>query len=631
MSLRIALTAGFVAGFVTLRRLRLLPPLWLAAMALGAVSAAAAVPAYPPLDRKAAADLEHKLKRIEARAPTLGARDVYGLLLTAVAHDWRPEKWAEIVALGEELHDRDPQSPTYGNYRWYWREPKVNDRNAVEFAMSTAALTWVGYRDRLPADARQALEAALTLGAEGCVRQKVDVSYTNIFLMRLSNCILIGEALNRPELVAKGRAWFDEWFAYTRANGIHEFSSTTYYGTDLDDLGALANFSREPEVRAQAEAALRLIWTDIAANWFGPYEGIAGAHSRDYGFLIGHGYLDQALLRAGWITHAVASESHEAIDDLTFWPPPVELRARFAAPHVVVQRWGAESWERATHYVGRAFTLGTSGAGYGAQDRVFALTLAGGPREPIVSFSLDYRDDPYGQTRMGTADGHEKLTHLLPFVASVQRDSEALLVATYDPAHAKNPAGGKAPIEYKAVDATFVLPTAVQLFDATGRALASAKEVPLSERGLVFLRQGDVATALMFVDATDDRGMAAPVAVVRDGAAVGAQRLTAVLARGTPRRAVSIAIWVRAAEGIGSDAQFAAFRNAFVASAERARVRKGKDYDVMVAGAASPLRIVLQPQHAKRVAVEGADPAADAGILSVNGTDVGGPILAKKR
>lgn len=62
-------------------------------------------------------------------------------------------------------------------------------------------------------------------------------------------------------------------------------------------------------------------------------------------------------------------------------------------------------------------------------------------------------------------------------------------------------------------------------------------------------------------------------------------------------------------------------------SAERARVRKGKDYEVSVPGAAAPLRIVLQPEHAKRVMIEGADPAADAGILSVNGTDVGGPLI----
>ncbi len=587
-----------------------------------------ALPAYPPLDAKASAVLDRTFQRLESRSPTLGARDVYGFLLTAVAHDWRPEKWAEVIALGEELHDRDPRSPTYGNYRWYWREPKPNDRNAVEFSMGSAALTWVAYRDRLPENARPALEAALTLGAEGMLRHQVDVSYTNIFLMRLANCILIGESTGRPDLVAQARTWFDQWFAYTRANGVHEFSSPTYYGTDLADLGALANFSREPEIRAQAEAALRLLWTDIAANWFTPYEGIAGAHSRDYGFLCGHGYLDQFLLRAGWITPAVAAESHDAIDDLTFWRPPADLRMRFGAPRVVVQHWGSAPWERATHYVGRSFTLGTSGEGYGAQDRVFALTLGSGPREPIVSFSFDYRGDPYGRNKMGTADGHEKLTHLLPFVASVQRGPEALLAATYDPAHSKNPAGGKQPIPYREVAATLVLPATVELFDAGGRPLSSAKTVPVAGHGPIFLRAGDVAAALMFVDATDDDGQPAPIAVVRDGASVGAQRLTAQLASGAPRRPVSAAIWVRASENIDSDDAFSAFRTAFLDSARGAHCHRGKAFEVFVPGLAAPLRLVLQPEHAKRVALEGADPAADAGILSVDGKDVGAPVLA---
>jgi hypothetical protein len=558
-------------------------------------------PALPALDAKASAILGRTWRRAAARDPNIGARDLYEFFLTAVSHGWRPEHWPEIINLAEELHDRDPASPTYGNYRWYRREARVNDRNAVEFSMQSASLAWVLYRNRLPAEARTQLASALALGAEGMLRHKVDVSYTNIFLMRLANCILIGEATQRPDLVAQGRRWLDEWNDYTRKNGIHEFNSPTYYGTDLDDLGALGNYAQAPEVRAAAEQALLLFWNDIASNWFAPYQGIAGAHSRDYGFLTGHGYLDQALARAGWIDAHVIGESHPAIDDLTFWRPPPQLReqAENGSPRFFVHSWGPHPWERTAHYVGKDFSLGSSGAGYGAQDKVLALTLSGGPRMPIVNFSLDYRDDPYGQKKMGTADGHAKLTHLLPFIASVQQGPEALLVAFYNPARAKNPAGGNQPIEYAGMNANFVLPAAAALWDRHGP-LAAGATVHVERRSPLFLHYGRTAAALLFVAARDDAGKDVRAAVVRDGQAVAAARLTAVLAAGRPRRPVWVAVWVRAAENIETDDEFAAFRTKFLESARGAAVSAGHEIDVTVPGESAPLHLRIDPKRERR-------------------------------
>jgi len=602
---------------------------FLIASTAASLSAQAPSPAYPPLDAKATAGYDRAWERYQQREPNSGARDLYGFFLTVVAHNWRPEQWAAIVALVEELHDRDPASPTYGNYRWYWRESKPNDRNALEFSMQSASLAWAAYRDRLPAEARQALAGAFALSAEGLVRHKVDVSYTNIFLMRIANSILIGETTGRPELVARGRAWFDEWFAYTRANGIHEFSSPTYYGTDLTDLGALANFSQTPAVRAQAVAALRLFWTDIAANWFEPYRGIAGAHSRDYGFLTGHGYLDQQLMRAGWLDAKTSGEMHPAIDDLTFWNPPADLHTAVPPPpRTVIQRWGPQPWEHATHYIGRHFTLGTAGAGYGAQDKVLALTLDGGPKMALVNFTLDYHQDPYGQTQLATADGHSKLTHLLPFVTSVQRGPEALLLAAYDPATARNPIGGKSPIAYHGIGATLVLPAAAELWDARGP-LAAGETVALPANSPLFLRYHDTAAALAFVLARTDTGQPATVSVVCDGAKVGAARLTAVLAGGTPRGRSLAAVWVRAAEGIADNESFAKFRADFLRASERTKVDLvGDTLDVSVAGLAAPLRLSADIAREKRLAAEGAEPAPPSGILVVNGHDLGAALLA---
>ena len=255
--------------------------------------------------------------------------------------------------------------------------------------------------------------------------------------------------------------------------------------------------------------------------------------------------------------------------------------------------------------------------------------MAGGPQLPIVAFSLEYRDDPYGQSKMGTADGHQKLTHLLPFIASVQRGPEALLVASYDPAKARNPAGGRAPIAYAHVWANFVLPATAQLFDAHGP-IANAPSVALASDSPLFLRFGETAAMLMFVVTQDETGRAAPPVVVRDGAKINAQRFAAVLADRTPRGRVTAAVWVRAAEGITTDESFAAFRAGCLRARDQVAIQSGagRSLDVRVPGLLAPLQVSVDLEPARRLALEGGEPAMAEGILTLDGRDVGSALLS---
>ena len=52
---------------------------------------------------------------------------------------------------------------------------------------------------------------------------------------------------------------------------------------------------------------------------------------------------------------------------------------------------------------------------------------------PMVSFFMDTRGDPYGKKRFPAGGGHHKALHLQPFLMSVQRGPEVLLLASADP------------------------------------------------------------------------------------------------------------------------------------------------------------------------------------------------------
>ncbi|NQT51372.1 hypothetical protein HQ576_04945, partial [bacterium] len=401
--------------------------------ASGATMAATKPPVIDRQDEIVRA-LDGRWKRIAAVRPRMGCRELFGFALEAAATASHLDKLDRTFELAEQMQDRDPESRTYGNFKWYWEAEGPVDRNAVEFSMQHGILVWMHYRHRLSPKAAERLERLIRFSVEGIRRHRVSEAYTNIFLMKTWNCVAIGENTGRPDLAEEGYQMLDRWLLYTWEHGIHEYLSPTYYGVDLDCLGLLAKFAKREQTRRDAEAALRLFWTDIAANWFAPAKRLGGAHSRDYDYLTGRGYLNLFMRRVGWADDEKVRAS--VADQLCFWQPPQDiLKLVTQAPRTVHQRWGAGPGDRAVQHVGKQFSIGSAGATYGPMDKPLTVNFAGGWRVPVVSFFMDARGDPYGKTRfpMGKS-GHSKALHIQPFLTSVQQGADVLLFARADPA-----------------------------------------------------------------------------------------------------------------------------------------------------------------------------------------------------
>jgi len=189
----------------------------------------------------------------------VGCRAIMEAILEATGTPGYGERGSNIEKAFENLEsmqDRDPASKTYGNFRWYWDQQKPEDLNAVEFVTQQAVLLKLCYGDRLSSlssKASESLDRILTNAVEGIHRQKVDVAYTNIYLMKTWNLLALGQALNRPDLTSEGAAMLDNWIAFTRKNGITEYLSPTYVGIDLDSLSLMAKYLNDPSIKAKAE------------------------------------------------------------------------------------------------------------------------------------------------------------------------------------------------------------------------------------------------------------------------------------------------------------------------------------------------------------------------------------------
>ncbi|MFT3783742.1 MAG: hypothetical protein QM790_17150 [Nibricoccus sp.] len=550
----------------------------------------------------------------------ISTRDFFSYFLELAARGGDMSRAERILELARQKREPDASSKLFGNYAWYWKDAHPDDRNAVEFCMQAGSLAWTLFREKLSPKAHELLEAEMRYAIIGIRAHKVPLSYTNIFLMKAANCIFIGENLSDEPLAQEGYAMFEQWFEYTRENGTHEYSSPTYYGVDLGSLGLLVKYSKNQHVRAEAEKALRFFWTEIAANWFEPFKGVAGAHSRDYDFLCGHGLLDRYLEKAGWFAPDKPS-SPDALIELSAWAPPSDLRGAVSvAPHIVFQRWGEKPWESATHYVGTHFTLGSAGSGYGQQDKILTVNLPFDAHTPIVNFSMDERGDPYGQAKVLTSGGHMKLTHLVPFLTSVQHGPEVLLLACQNPQKKSSPSANS-------VVSNLVFPSAAEVWLAEGPLKFKDGEMrhELSAGTTIFLRAGDVAVAMRYLLALNAAGQPAPIAVVRDGGKVPAARFSAFHSEMPISGRAVVAVWIRVAEGLDEGA-FDRFRKECAAVRTQQSV-VGEIAKVAVPGARGELRLAVDLKAEKRLEREGSSVENERSILSVNGIDFGTELL----
>lgn len=568
--------------------------------------------------------LQARWEQIQKKPGRMGVRELFAFALECAEADWGIERIEEALALAEQMQDHNPESRTFGNFRWYWEAERPEDLNAVEFCMQDAALLWMRHRERLPKGAMERLERLIRFGIEGILRHNVPVSYTNIFLMKTWNCIALGENFARPELARRGYGMLDAWLLYTYENGIHEYLSPTYYGVDLDCLILIARFSQSAKARSQAEAALKLFWEDIAANWFEPCKRLGGAHSRDYDYLNGRGALDEHLRYAGWLLQPVGYLPSRFLL-LAGWKPHEELRQRAIneLPRFVHQRWGSGKGEWASHWVGHSISLGVAGACYGPEDKVMTLQFANGPDKPMGYLVVDARNDPYGKKREVTPGGHMKSWHPEPFICSVHKGREALILVATSPEELSFKRWIPQPV---ALATHFVFPREGTEVWLEGKRSPLAQEVGSTQMALgtpVFLRYGDAAVGIRVVYAQDLEERSAQLALVNDGNPYGVMRLSIIHSTQPPTRGRAVAVlWIRVAEGL-HDVGFERFREKF--SQGQAVVRRDGDVlDILASGEETALRLRANVVTRERLSEEA---EVQEGILWVNGREVGQVIL----
>ncbi|MDO4571591.1 MAG: hypothetical protein Q4D38_14495 [Planctomycetia bacterium] len=331
-----------------------------------------------------------------------------------------------LLRLVREMQDVAPDSPTFGNFRWYWRQKTVEDQNAVEFVAFRLLYCWK-HRDVLPVECRERLWEILVDAREGLLRRRVRPNYTNISALNFTNLILFGEMMNDPECLEEGLLRMYRFVCWTHQRGIREVASPTYYAVLLEAMQQLERDASNADAKRCARGILDFVALDAAAHFFAPSGRFAGGESRSYNYLHGDPYLRCHLARWGWVPlEDVPSNLALLTAFASDYVPPRELLEKMPAERFVKQdfslplnmppRWRCGATRDSTYtWITPKYSIGSLSSGYGEQDVPLAIDFAhegGKNRKPRIYFIVDGRGDPCGTKKIASGGGHAKALHL---------------------------------------------------------------------------------------------------------------------------------------------------------------------------------------------------------------------------
>ena len=195
---------------------------------------------------------------------------------------WQVERANDIIRRTLRYQDRDPNSPTYGNFYWMAHWEQVKDRNAVSFMTPNYAYLWQQHRPQLDGETQRALGEMFPLALRGLRAHQVAPRYTNIFLLNLLGKLMLGQILAEPTTQEEALADWAAWVEQVSTQGIAEYNSPCYTPVDLYALAGIWQAAPTATFRAQVERMLEYLWAEFCLNYHPGAELLSGPMSRAY-------------------------------------------------------------------------------------------------------------------------------------------------------------------------------------------------------------------------------------------------------------------------------------------------------------------------------------------------------------
>jgi hypothetical protein len=474
------------------------------------------------------------------------------------------------------------------------------DANTIVFTMAPVGPILLRYGKQLSAAFLQSVPAGVASGVAGLRAYAVGTSYTNIYLLKATSLLLLGEAVADAAMEKEGLDALGAWLTYTKTDraGIEEYDSPDYTGVQTNALqGAYAN-TTSAAAKALLGQILDYYWYDVAANYFSPHATLSGPHSRDYDVLFADNldpnYYAEGL--GGDSTRAgVEDPGRYAVPLLEgdYLPPACALslsqlperivRSRFG-PGTAATRFNHPGMDR-YNYVTSDFAIGSTGAFAGTgQERLIGAEFS--TTKSLTVVGVNFADNPFIRGTSGFAVNPK----VGATFTSVQDHGDVL--AMYD-------------LQGQANMGNVLVPLGVDATTIDGKLVAISGQL-LTTQSVVALREANAAVAIRVLGYTG-------VAPTLEAGTMGAGRVAM-----PSQRAVFL---IRAAHV--DDTTFPGFVSSTAAASATITGMNGTGpWQVSLGLGSLTLEAGLDPQPTGRK-VNGVD-ATPNETLSVNGVDCTG-------
>ena len=445
------------------------------------------------------------------------------------------------------------QNPSTGDLPWSLNPTAFSDPNANEFCTQVIGPILYLYGNQLDANFKASLIPKIQAVYNAMKNRDIVVSYTNIFLARAVNSILMGEAINDSAMASQGYAWLDQWIAYTCANGIHELDAPTYYYVDLEYLRMGYLFASASGAKTKFQNALNFYWQDITSNYFLGRQSLSGPHTRDYNFLWGYGLTQWDMMLEGLAPQQTSCSSSAypnsaiefgtaAVQPITYGSPASYhpacslITSAGIAEKVISSTWDSPGTNRDRYnYVNNAggYAVGSAPSDYDLvyqTTKSFNIELASSPSQPEITVLSDSTDD--SKTIYGPGSGGVDTNHHLPMrPTNVQVKGDMLGLLDLNPSGIS---GGSSILE-----TNVILPSgATQIvLDGTSVSTSTPFNLAASPKSVVGVLEGTSCAALRIYRADGVGGYAPNWVLQADSTSLtdGVARLTVYQYKGATR------------------------------------------------------------------------------------------------
>ena len=575
----------------------------------------------------------------------------------------------QLLHLAEKMQDQNPDSRTFGNFRWYWNSPGVTDHNAVEFALARMFNIYLDTPQPLSQEDKDILYRMFERSVNVCMSRRIRPDYTNIAFYNAVHLILLGQILEREDVLQRGKDRLANIAAHIWNHGVFEYNSPAYYPINIDTLQLGLRHIEDVETQRLILGLLELFWTDMSLHWFKSGLRLAGAQSRTYSYLHGGNvHIHRLFAFAGMTPYDHDARYHAVLNSFRalYQPSPGIVALSVQYPRWVTRNWGRDQGQWASLFLFEDIALGTAGAKYDAQqnivlvvdiadddiadDNMFnGMTSTGQPSAdfhwvdwqyaPRSYFLADGREDPYGTKRFPSGSGGQhKALHLDALWYGSQRHVDALGLVLYPPDALNDSL-------LVNVQSHFIVrkPEEIWLGDKPA-VLAPHQPITVGTEPIVF-RYRTCAFGIRVVWTRNLPGEPAEVVLIDDANDHGVVRLTvehaqhpldaepennrtamagqpeSVCFRPLENKYPGAALWVRIGSGLQCSTSFAVWREQFAASEIHRIEVADNDVHIAVAGQEGIVSLALSNGFIQT------KPAAPLGILALNGEDIGRPIL----